>query len=345
MRQLSGVPPYSELHQIMGPDELIKLMPHPLFVKDSHSRVVMMNPACEALWGVRLEQIVGTDGTDALPEANVRAIREQDRKAFASGKTCVDETYIWNAVHQGMRWMLTYKHPTYDSEGRPHLLIASCIDITERKVKEAAAESALRQTRQVAGRQQDAMETQHRHLARSTQDNLAQNLMALKLDITMLQARTVGQQPLLHERATQALETLNHSIQNVRDIINELHPATLELGLTAAIEWQLQQMEKLHGLQYRLLVQDDSAVLTQQQTSALFRLVQDGLGYLRTDASTVLVELNLHREHIAITISSDAGAGTEASNALNAIHERLATLGGTLRATPNALHIALPAAA
>lgn len=145
--------------------------------------------------------------------------------------------------------------------------------------------------------------------------------------------------------ATQALTTLNHSIENVRDIINALHPATLELGLTAAIEWQLQQMEKLHGLQYRLLVQDDSAVLTQQQTSALFRLVQDGLSYLRTDAGQVLVDLNLHREHIAITISSDAGGSAAASSALSAIRERLATLGGSLQTTPNALHIALPAAA
>jgi signal transduction histidine kinase len=92
--------------------------------------------------------------------------------------------------------------------------------------------------------EQEATESQHRRLALGMRDNLALNLVALKLDITMLHARTGATQPLLHRRAAQALSTLNSCICNVREIINELHPVTLELGLSAAIEWQLQQMQR-----------------------------------------------------------------------------------------------------
>lgn len=38
--------------------------------------------------------------------------------------------------------------------------------------------------------EQEATESQHRRLALGMRDNLAQNLVALKLDITMLHART-----------------------------------------------------------------------------------------------------------------------------------------------------------
>jgi signal transduction histidine kinase len=54
--------------------------------------------------------------------------------------------------------------------------------------------------------------------------------------------------------------------------INELHPVTLELGLSAAIEWQLQQMERRQGLECQLSMLDDSATLDQQQIDALFHI-------------------------------------------------------------------------
>jgi PAS domain S-box-containing protein len=304
----------------------------------------MMNPACEVLWGVSSAEAVGTTGSAYLPPEQIKLLREHDLHAFASGATCIDEAYLWNKARQGMGWLLTYKRPTYHSDGTPHLLICSAIDITERKQKEAALEQALQQTRLIAAQQRDAVESQHRRLALETQDNLAQNLLALKLDIAMLQARTGDQQPLLHERATQALDTLNASISAVRDIINELHPATLELGLSAAIEWQLQQMARRHGLQYRLLIPHDSATLSQQLTSALFHIAQAGLRYLAAGASELQAELDLQADRLAITLSSDRSNNGDETATLTAMQERLAALGGTLRATSRSLHISVAGA-
>lgn len=193
--------------------------------------------------------------------------------------------------------------------------------------------------------QQEATDSQHRRLALGMRDNLAQNLVALKLDITMLHARTGATQPLLHTRAAQALCTLDSCIDNIRDIINELHPLTLELGLCAAVEWQLQQMQRQQGLQYKLSVLDDSARLNPQQTNALFHIVQSGLDYLCSSASLLQVALKLSGEGIAITLGSDRrpDAATAADEvALNDIRRRLRTLGGTLHSAPHALHISAP---
>jgi hypothetical protein len=71
---------------------------------------------------------------------------------------------VWNVSQREMRWLLVHKRPTYDHLGQPHLLIASCIDITGRKQKEAALEETLRQWQQLALHQLDAT-SQHRRIA------------------------------------------------------------------------------------------------------------------------------------------------------------------------------------
>ncbi|MRX08871.1 PAS domain-containing protein [Pseudoduganella sp. FT25W] len=356
MPRLPNLPPNAELKRlftglkegaISSQDvrQVVSLMPQPLFVKDAALRVVMMNPACEAMWGVCLEDIAGRDGAGIFPPEQLSLHHQYDRLAFAQGETVIEEVPLWHAGLQETRLMLTYKHPIYDADGQPYLLIGSSLDITERQRKETALADALQLAQQIAGERQDATESQHRRLATGMRDNLAQNLVALKLDIAMLHARTGAAQPLLHERAVQALATLDASIDAVRHIINELHPATLDLGLSAAIEWQLQQMARRQGLQCALRVLDDRAVLTQQTTSALFHIVQTGLEYLSTSAQRLQVELSLCSAQIAITLSSDRHPGASypaEAAALHAMRQRLGALGGTLTVSVSAgtaLHI------
>ncbi|WP_343731533.1 PAS domain-containing protein [Duganella sp.] len=331
-------------HHFPDLSDLLASMPQAVFVKDAHSRIVMMNAACEVLWGVRFEDVAGTDcGGQVRPE-ELQAYRARDRRAFETGEVVVEEEPCTPASLNETRWLLTHKRALYDTEGKPYLLIGSCTDITARKRKEAELESALQQTREINGHQFSDMERHRRRLALDAQDNLAQNLAALKLDIATLHARTGTHHPLLHARAAQALSTLNDSIAAVREIINQLHPATLELGLSAAIEWQLQQIEKRQGLDCRLVVRHDSAELSPQFASALFHVVRSGLRYICSAAHTVLVELSLQRQQLAIVLHSDRPArapSAEEALPLQAMQERLGALGGVLHITPRSLHISV----
>lgn len=316
--------------------QVVALMPLPLFVKDGASRLMMMNPACEAMWGIRYADIAGTDGSGLYPPEQLRIYQEHDRLAFARGTTVVEEAPLWHAGMRQIRWMITHKHPIYDQDGQPHLLIGSCLDISEHKQREAALEDALALTRQVVGQQQLALQEQHRRLARGLREDLAQNLVALKLDIAGLDARSGA---LPHQRATQALSTLDASLAAVRDIVNELHPATLELGLYAAVEWKLQQLERRHGVRGTLRLLDDSATLDAQRVSTLFHLIQSGLDYLSPQGGALQVELSLKPTQQIITLCNDAAAPDAA--ALNALHVRLAALGGELHLTKGTLRITL----
>lgn len=322
--------------------QAIAMLPHPTFIKDRHSLVRMMNPACEALWGVGFDVVGGTDGGCHFSPEELAVFRAHDQLAFTRRDTIVEEAALWHAGLHEQRWLLTFKHPTYDADGQPHLLICSCIDITERKRQETGLAAALHQAQLTASQRQDGIDHLHRRLARGMQDGLAQNLVALKLDIAMLQARTGAAQPLLHARATQALATLDATIDAVREVVNELHPATLELGLCAAVEWQLQQMQRRLGLPCRLRVRDDSAELAPSHTRALFHVAQAGLEYLAPQAQALDVELDLGRGQCRIAILREPALAIAEAPPLAAMRERLGGLGGSLHMRPGALLVTVP---
>lgn len=358
MRRLIATPSAAEIRRLFsllehdsasGIDlrQVVARMPQPLFIKDAASRLLMMNPACEAMWGVRFDDVAGTDGSGFCPPDQLNTYHANDRLAFARGETIIEEAPLWHATLQQQRWLITHKHPLYDADGRPHLLIGCSFDITARQQRDTALAEALAATQQAAGRQQDAAEHQHRRLALGMRDGLAQNLVALKLDIAALHARTASAQPLLHRRAGEALATLDASLAAVRDIINELYPPTLELGLSAAVEWQLQQLERQRGLRCTLRVVDDGTALDPQRAGALFHLIRQALDYAAGAARALDVELRLGGARQSVDITSDlplagAGAGIEA---LAAMRTRLATLGGKLRNDSHSLRFTLPGGA
>lgn len=339
--------------------EIVAMMPLALFIKDAQSRIVLMNPACEAMWGVPFALLADGADNSHFPPDQQAGFLAQDRATFAARRQTVNEEVVWNASLGEDRHLQTYKRPIFDEAGAPLMLIAMCIDITERKRAELALERTLQQLRALSDHQHTAKEQEGRRIALDIHDELAQNLLALKLDASMLHARTGARQPLLHERAGQALDTLDTCIRSLRNVINQLHPSTLELGLSVAIEWLVRQTEQRHGLRCRLQLIDDSAnpLLDQRQTSGIFRIVQSALDHLcrLAGASELQVYLNLRPDHLAITLHGDGHEAAELATPENTlgvkgIKERVAAFGGELviaRSTDagTILFISLPGAA
>ncbi|NVD70949.1 PAS domain S-box protein [Duganella sp. BJB488] len=325
----AGAAADGDLHQ------LVSAMPLALFIKDAQSNVLLMNPACEALWGIPFDAMCGNDGAAFFPAEQTAYFLEHDRIAFDSGKHVVYEEELWHAGLGENRWLQTHKQPIYDAQGRPKMLIAMCVDITDRKRAESKLKSSLHELRTLSQHQHTAKESERRRIAQDVHDDLAQNLLALKLDVTALHNRTRARQPLLHRRTALALSTLDASILAVRELINELHPRTLELGLSAAIEWQMQQLERRHGLRCRLELLEDSAALDQRQITGIYGIVLTALGYLCEQSGTRSVQatLNLRPQQLSIVVSGDGLSEPQSARGaldLGAIRARLADFGGEL---------------
>ena len=118
---------------------IIDVVPHFIFVKDSHSRHLLVNRACAAANGMTVEQMVGKSDFDFVADrAQAEAFMQADRKVIASGQPkLIAEEHFTNAAGQA-RIFQTIKIPFAGAnDGEPGLLGVS-VDITDLKNAETA---------------------------------------------------------------------------------------------------------------------------------------------------------------------------------------------------------------
>lgn len=191
-------------------------------------------------------------------------------------------------------------------------------------------------------------EGERKRIAREMNDNLAHNLLALRTDLSMLHARTSRSHPRLHGRVDAALVYLNSTIRSVEQIIADMRPFQLELGLAAAVEWELNKFERMCGLHCNLSLDPrlSELVLPDEHTLALYRALQECLNniFRHSLASRVNVLLEVQGSAVLMNVA-DNGIGFDAgkprkpgSCGLLGAESRMAALGGHLLVASSGSH-------
>lgn len=319
--------------------EIISAMPVALMLKDANSRIILMNSAAEEMCGFDFASVAGTRGAGFLPAEQVAAFEDFDRAAFAGRTLLTRELHMWDRRRGGNRLLQDYRKPVFDAQGKPLMMICMAVDITQRKRTEEALADSLAQLRQLTAHQESIKDDERKRIALDIHDELGQNLMALKLDVSMLHQRTATRHPRLNGRATAVLETIDATIRSVRAIINDLHPSTLDLGLCPAVEWLLGEFGKRSGIEARVVMSGgDGAGLGHRRTAAVFRAIQESLVNVmrHANATRVSVEVEIGTRELLAVVDDD-GVGIELeqlsqvhSFGLRGMRERLAALGGSV---------------
>jgi signal transduction histidine kinase len=191
--------------------------------------------------------------------------------------------------------------------------------------------------RRLADHAYQIKELERKRIAREIHDDLGQNLLALRIEGEMLATRTKGTHSHLHERARETLQQIDTIIKSVRQIINDLRPTVLDLGLSAAVEWQVDQFQRRTGIACEVHDEHGEIELPDHCATALFRILQESLTNVvrHAHASKVWVELSLNAGWLSLTVR-DNGCGLppgghhkSGSFGLVGIEERVVILGGT----------------
>jgi signal transduction histidine kinase/CHASE1-domain containing sensor protein len=203
------------------------------------------------------------------------------------------------------------------------------------------------QLRRLVAHAEQIKEGERKRIAREIHDDLGQNLLALRIEADMLSSRTGQHHPRLHERAQLTLAQIDATIKSVRQIINDLRPNVLDLGLAAAVEWQVAEFRRRTGIACELVSDNiDVGVVHDHCATAFFRILQESLNNIarHANASAVKVELKLEKAEqcrLSLTVA-DNGIGLPAdgpragSFGLVGIEERINLLHGSflIRSTP-----------
>jgi signal transduction histidine kinase len=191
--------------------------------------------------------------------------------------------------------------------------------------------------RRLADHAYQIKEMERKRIAREIHDDLGQSLLALRIEAELLAGRTKGTHSHLHQRARATLLQIDTTIKSVRQIINDLRPTVLDLGLSAAVEWQVNQFQRRTGIQCE--VQDDygEIALPDHCATAFFRILQESLTNIvrHANATRVKVELRLNGGWLSLTVRDNGcglppgGRNKYGSFGLVGIEERIVILGGT----------------
>lgn len=191
--------------------------------------------------------------------------------------------------------------------------------------------------RRLAAHADQIKEHERKRIAREIHDDLGQNLLALRIEADMLATRTVERHPRLHARALATLGQIDATIKSVRQIINDLRPNVLDLGLSAAVEWQIAEFVRRTGIVCELIDEPKEVPLNDNIATAFFRILQESLSNIvrHAQASRVRVELKMTGNRLSMTVA-DNGVGLQSrergksgSFGLVGIEERIGILGGT----------------
>ena len=212
-------------------------------------------------------------------------------------------------------------------------------EVAEREAAQRRLEDSQAQLRRLSAHLQAAREEERIVMAREIHDELGQALAGLKMDVAWLQRSLPAGTPALGARLEDMSVLIDGTVQTVRRLSAELRPSLLDdVGLAAALEWQLDEFQARTGLVCDLTIQLGAAPLAAEWATALFRIAQEALTNVARHAAATQVSVTLDDYGQALTLCvQDNGRGiTEAELAesksfgLLGMRERVYLLNGTL---------------
>jgi glucose-6-phosphate-specific signal transduction histidine kinase len=171
-------------------------------------------------------------------------------------------------------------------------------------------------------------ESEQRALGRTLHDDLGSVLTALGMRLAILFRRGPGD--ARHAGDVVEIKSLLADVtRTVHRLQAGLRPASLDhFGMGPAIEAQLAECERLHGVRCRFAAsQDEPHGADAAGLAALFAQFQDGLGMLLAAGSTDTVDVALAPGNTALTLALTGRDYPVPSTALVAIEERAARAG------------------
>ncbi len=147
-------------------------------------------------------------------------------------------------------------------------------------------------------------------ISREIHDQLGQLLTGVKMELRGIDrglsdaagqdagseagARLLNETPHVRERLAETTALVDETIRTVRRIAADLRPGLLDdFGLTAAVEWQLQEFENRTGIRCTLESDVDEEQLSRDLATAAFRICQEALTNVARHAEATAVHISL----------------------------------------------------
>ena len=193
----------------------------------------------------------------------------------------------------------------------------------------AASDAQVAELRESRERIVSAGDAERRRLERNLHDGAQQRLVALGLQLRLLQGRIRDDPAIAEELATTAGDELARSLEELRELARGIHPAVLDHGLEPAIDSLVSRSPVPTELVY-----EATGPLTAPVELAAYFVVSEALTnvakYARARTTTVMVARAGDRLVVEIADDGVGGADAKDGSGLRGLADRVEALGGRL---------------
>jgi signal transduction histidine kinase len=279
------------------------------------------------------------DPTRDAGQQFIARVHPDDRAAYATTETgltpenpAYQVSYRMLRPDGGVIWLEESGRGFFDSRGEMLRSIGMVVDVTERKLAEAALSSVSR-------RLIEAQEQERARIARELHDDLSQQMALLQIGLEQLKQDAGELSPQARQQLLKIAEVTTEVSSGMHDLSHRLHPSKLDtLGLVVSLGSLCREFSDRHRLHVEFAHRDVPAQIPQDVTLCLFRIAQEALQNVvkHSGATEAQVDLSGDTDGIDLCIS-DSGAGFSPESArgevglgLISMRERLRLVGGHL---------------
>ena len=306
---------------------------------DAESRIVVFNPAAQSLFGYKDYEILGQP-VDRLIPARFRASHAKKIAGFRSSgftrQTKDPRIEIVGQRADGSEFPIESTIARVSIRGK-EMYTAILRDVGDQRRAENELRDSHRQLRELASSLQAIREEERTSIARELHDELGQQLLRLRMDLSWLSGRAKSAPTAIQEKVADMKVFVDGIVDAVRRVTTRLRPPLLdELGLAEAARWLLEDHETRTGIRVSATIAIDDTGLDEKISINLFRILQESLTNVakHSDATEVHVSLTTGEGELKMSIK-DNGKGTSqeinkaSGYGLVGIRERAILLGGS----------------
>ena len=206
-------------------------------------------------------------------------------------------------------------------------------------------ESLNESRRQLIQQMLTLQEDERSRISHDLHDGLGQNLTSIQMRLRVIEQTTTDE--AIRENATTTRQLAAETLADVRRMVRDTRPPVLdELGLAAAIERRLADIQGASGIEANLEWEGEATRLPRRMETVLYRVIQEALAnvIVHSGADRVTVELAILPAEVTARVT-DNGHGFDVAKTLAGdrqpfgllgIRERVASVSGSVNITSDA---------
>jgi PAS domain S-box-containing protein len=259
--------------------------------------------------GYSVQQLLGKRDDEVLPLEDAAVLIAAKQQVIDTGQG-IQREVKFPFDGQTAYYILTLE-PIFDVAGRVVGMIGAGLDITQQRLMEVQHQETVSQV-ELQRRLNEHREKERQQIARDIHDGPIQNMVSILFN---LQA---DKETIRDSNAQEVLDSiadeLRRSVQELREVVNELRPpALLRYGLSRAIRIHCQDFhEKYPEIRIELDLTEDANLLPEETCLVLYRIYQEAINNIirHAEASQVWVRYQPDGQNLVLEIK-DNGKGFE----------------------------------